>query len=110
MATRLVVDETVLARYAGERWRDCACWDVLSALELAGCVELRTTPGAYAALERALGAELPEEAVRAALRELRRFVPACAAGAGGALGAAECEDLFRRWEEERGVSFGLVDL
>lgn len=81
MTMRLLVDETVLVEYVGERQPYCACWDKINALQLVGYAELWATADAYGALERSLCRVLPTDAIHEALLATLKFVQICSVDA-----------------------------
>ncbi len=77
MTLRILVDDTVVIDYVGERQPYCACWDKMSALQLTGCAELWSTPDAYRAMSESLRGVLPDDVADDALAATLDFVEVC---------------------------------
>lgn len=91
---RILVDETVIADYVGERQPYCACWSRLNALELVGYAELWTTPEAYRVLEQMLSEALPALEVRRALSATLDYIKVCSFGGTDVAHALSCSCAF----------------
>lgn len=138
MALRVLVDETVLFDYLGERRAYLACRDELAALELSGCVRMWTTPSSCQRLLRSFSGVVPAEDAQAALGSLLKYVRLCApstaagfdvepdagdgafpfdclvsraerCGHSGSLPVFAPEELLASLERESGLVFELVD-
>lgn len=76
-ALRLLLDDTVLVDFIGERRETCACRDKLNALQITGTAELWTTVFFYERLLARLERELPGLDARRALISMAEFVEVC---------------------------------
>lgn len=74
---RLLLDESVLIDFVGERREACACRDKLNALQITGCAELWTTVTAVDRLLAMLDADIPPAVARRAVSALLGFVNVC---------------------------------
>lgn len=97
---RVLVDETVVLEYVGERQPYCACWDKLNALELVGAAELWSTPEVYRVMERALREELPASEVSRALLATLDFIKVC---------SVDGADVAHALGGDAGFDAGLLD-
>ena len=77
MVSRLLLDDTVLIGFIGERRESCACRDKLNALQITGVVELWTTAFSYERLLARLEQEVPSQAVRSSLGAMAEVVNIC---------------------------------
>lgn len=122
MFAHVLVDETVLADYLGERRAYLACRDRLVALELAGCARLLATPEACQRVLEEFRGVVPEEDLLAALDAVLRYVKICPSPEGSADVRGFCsvsrraiapaftpDGFFDHLEREEGLAFGLVD-
>lgn len=87
---RVLVDDTVLVEYVGERQPYCACWDKLNALELVGYAELWATPDAYRRMAESLREAIPASEVDGALLATLDFVRVCSVDGAAVKRALEC--------------------
>ena len=94
MTMRLLIDESVLVEYVGERQPYCACWDKINALQLVGYAELWATSASYGAMERALCEVLPADEVHGALLSTLKFVQVCSVDAEDVRFALECGEGY----------------
>ncbi len=77
MTLRILIDDSIIIEYVGERQPYCACWNKLNALQLVGYAELWTTPDAYRNMDNRLHGVLPDEVIGAALSATLDFVEVC---------------------------------
>lgn len=91
---RILVDDTVLVEYVGERQPYCACWSKLNALELVGYAELWATPDAYRLMAESLCEEIPASEVNGALLATLDFIRICSVDGVVVKRALECDSGF----------------
>lgn len=93
---RILVDETVIADYVGERQPYCACWDKLNALELVGYAQLWTAPDAYRVMSQSLAEVLPGGEVARSLVATLDFIKVCSVDGSDVIHALGCADDYHR--------------
>ncbi|MDO4290774.1 MAG: hypothetical protein Q4C41_06060 [Eggerthellaceae bacterium] len=81
MTMHIMVDETVLMEFVGERRESLVCWNKLNAMQLVGYAELWATPDAYRLMEQEMSEQLPNEAVRRALGDTLSYIEICSVDA-----------------------------
>lgn len=74
---RLLIDDSALLDFVGNRPETAEAWNKLNALEITGAAELWVSAAAYDEVRRALAEAVTDEAARGALRSTMGFMSVC---------------------------------
>lgn len=74
---RLLIDDSALLDFVGNRPETAEAWNKLNALEITGAAELWVSAAAYDEVCRALAEAVTDEAARGALRSTMGFMSVC---------------------------------